>query len=99
MKSSLKASHLSKSYGGKKVGDDISIEIRRGEIVGLLGPNGAGKTTTFSMILGLVARDAGRIFLNDAEITDDPLYLSARRGICLLPQDPSSFRRLTVEDN
>jgi len=99
MKSSLKASHLSKSYGGKKVVDDISIEIRRGEIVGLLGPNGAGKTTTFSMILGLVARDDGRIFLNDAEITDDPMYLRARKGICLLPQDPSSFRRLTVEDN
>lgn len=99
MKSSLKAFHLSKSYGGKKVVDDISIEIRRGEIVGLLGPNGAGKTTTFSMILGLVARDDGRIFLNDAEITDDPMYLRARKGICLLPQDPSSFRRLTVEDN
>ena len=99
MKSSLKASHLSKSYGGKKVVDDISIEIRRGEIVGLLGPNGAGKTTTFSMMLGLVARDDGRIFLNDEEITDDPMYLRARKGICLLPQDPSSFRRLTVEDN
>ncbi|MCX6566861.1 MAG: LPS export ABC transporter ATP-binding protein [Candidatus Aminicenantes bacterium] len=99
MKSSLKASHLSKSYGGNKVVDDVSLEIRRGEIVGLLGPNGAGKTTTFSMILGLITRDAGRIFLNDAEITDDPMYLRARKGICLLPQDPSSFRRLTVEDN
>jgi lipopolysaccharide export system ATP-binding protein len=99
MKSSLKASHLSKSYGGNKVVDDVSLEIRRGEIVGLLGPNGAGKTTTFSMILGLVTRDEGRIFLNDAEITDDPMYLRARKGICLLPQDPSSFRRLTVEDN
>jgi len=99
MKSSLKASHLSKSYGGNKVVDDVSLEIRRGEIVGLLGPNGAGKTTTFSMILGLVTRDEGRIFLNDAEITDDPMYLRARKGICLLPQDASSFRRLTVEDN
>jgi len=99
MKSSLKASHLSKSYGRKKVVDDISIEIRRGEIVGLLGPNGAGKTTTFSMILGLVDRDAGRIFLNDEEISDDPMYLRARKGICLLPQDSSSFRRLTVEEN
>jgi lipopolysaccharide export system ATP-binding protein len=99
MKSSLKASHLSKSYRGKKVVDDVSVEIRKGEIVGLLGPNGAGKTTTFSMILGLVAHDEGRIFLNDQEITDDPMFLRARKGICLLPQDPSSFRRLTVEDN
>ncbi len=99
MKSSLKASHLSKSYRGKKVVDGVSLEIRRGEIVGLLGPNGAGKTTTFSMILGLVPRDEGRIFLDDAEISDDPMYLRARKGICLLPQEPSSFRRLTVEDN
>jgi len=99
MKSSLKASHLSKSYGGKKVVDDVSVEIRRGEVVGLLGPNGAGKTTTFSMILGLVDRDGGRIFLDEAEISDDPMYLRARKGICLLPQEPSSFRRLTVEDN
>jgi lipopolysaccharide export system ATP-binding protein len=99
MKSSLRASHLSKSYRGKKVVDDVSVEIRKGEIVGLLGPNGAGKTTTFSMILGLVAHDEGRIFLNDQEITDDPMYMRARKGICLLPQDPSSFRRLTVMDN
>lgn len=99
MKSSLKASHLSKSYRGKKVVDDVSVEIRKGEVVGLLGPNGAGKTTTFSMILGLVAQDEGRIFLDDMEITDDPMYLRARKGICLLPQDPSSFRRLTVEAN
>ena len=99
MKSSLKASHLSKSYRGKKVVDGVSLEIRRGEIVGLLGPNGAGKTTTFSMILGLVPRDEGRIFLDDDEISDDPMYLRARKGICLLPQEPSSFRRLTVEDN
>ncbi|MBN1938973.1 MAG: LPS export ABC transporter ATP-binding protein [Candidatus Aminicenantes bacterium] len=99
MKSSLRASHLSKSYRGKKVVDDVSLEIRRGEIVGLLGPNGAGKTTTFSMILGLVPRDDGRIFLDDADISEDPMYLRARKGICLLPQEPSSFRRLTVDDN
>jgi len=99
MKESLKALHLSKSFHGKKVVDDVSVEIKRGEIVGLLGPNGAGKTTTFSMILGLVPRDEGRIFLDDVEISDDPMYLRARRGICLLPQEPSSFRRLTVEDN
>ncbi len=99
MKSSLKASHLSKSYRGKRVVDDVSLEIRQGEIVGLLGPNGAGKTTTFSMILGLVPRDEGRIYLDNADISDDPMYLRARKGICLLPQEPSSFRRLTVKDN
>jgi len=99
MKSSLKALHLSKSYRGKKVVDDVSVEIHRGEIVGLLGPNGAGKTTMFSMILGLVPRDQGRIYLDDEEISDDPMYLRARKGICLLPQDPSAFRRLSVEDN
>jgi len=99
MKSSLKALHLSKSFHGKKVVDDVSVEIRRGEVVGLLGPNGAGKTTTFSMILGLIPRDEGRIFLDDTEISDDPMYLRARRGICLLPQEPSSFRRLSVEAN
>jgi lipopolysaccharide export system ATP-binding protein len=99
MKSSLRAAHLSKSYRGKKVVDDVSLEIRRGEIVGLLGPNGAGKTTTFSMMLGLVARDNGRIYLDNADISDDPMYRRARKGICLLPQEPSSFRRLTVEDN
>ncbi len=99
MKSDLKAVGLRKSYGGKTVVDDVSVGIRRGEIVGLLGPNGAGKTTTFSMILGLVPQDSGRIYLDDEDITDLPMYLRARRGICLLPQDPSSFRRLTVEDN
>ena len=99
MKSDLKAVGLRKSFGGKTVVDDVSVAIRRGEIVGLLGPNGAGKTTTFSMILGLVPQDAGRITLDDEEITDLPMYLRARRGICLLPQDPSSFRRLTVEEN
>ena len=99
MKSDLKAVGLRKSFGGKTVVDDVSVAIRRGEIVGLLGPNGAGKTTTFSMILGLVPQDAGRITLDDEEITDLPMYLRARRGICLLPQDASAFRRLTVEEN
>ena len=99
MISCLKAAHLAKSYRGKKVVDDVSVEVRRGEIVGLLGPNGAGKTTTFSLILGLIAGDAGRIFLDDEEITGYPMYLRAQKGICLLPQEPSAFRKLTVEDN
>ncbi|MDP2915931.1 MAG: LPS export ABC transporter ATP-binding protein [Candidatus Aminicenantes bacterium] len=99
MRSCLKAAHLAKSYRGKKVVNDVSVEIRQGEIVGLLGPNGAGKTTTFSMILGLVPQDAGRIFLDDEDITDYPMYLRAQKGICLLPQESSAFRTLTVEDN
>jgi len=99
MRSCLKAAHLAKSYHGKKVVDDVSVEIRRGEIVGLLGPNGAGKTTTFSLVLGLIARDSGRIFLDDEDITDYPMYLRAQKGICLLPQDASAFRKLSVEDN
>jgi len=99
MKSQLKAVKLAKSYHGKKVVDDVSVEIRRGEIIGLLGPNGAGKTTTFSLILGLVPQDSGQIFLDGEEITEYPMYLRAQRGICLLPQEPSAFRKLTVEEN
>jgi lipopolysaccharide export system ATP-binding protein len=99
MKSYLKAVKLEKSYHGKKVVDDVSVEIGRGEIIGLLGPNGAGKTTTFSLILGLVPQDSGQIFLDGDEITEYPMYLRAQRGVCLLPQDPSVFRKLTVEDN
>ena len=99
MKDFLRAVSLNKSYGKKKVVDSVSIEVRRGEVVGLLGPNGAGKTTTFSMILGLVPQDSGRIYLYEEDITGLPMYLRARKGICLLPQEPSSFRKLTVEDN
>jgi len=99
MKDSLRAVSLNKSYGKKKVVDSVSIEVRRGEIVGLLGPNGAGKTTTFSMVLGLVPQDSGRIYLDEEDITGLPMYLRARKGLCLLPQEPSSFRKLTVEDN
>ena len=99
MKSYLRAVQLTKSYHGKKVVDDVSVEIRRGEIIGLLGPNGAGKTTTFSLILGLVPQDSGQIFLDGEEITEYPMYLRAQRGVCLLPQEPSAFRKLTVEDN
>jgi lipopolysaccharide export system ATP-binding protein len=99
MRSLLKAVHISKSYRGKKVVDDVSVDISQGEVVGLLGPNGAGKTTTFGMILGLIPQDSGRIFLDDEDITSYPMYLRAQRGICLLPQEPSAFRRLSVEDN
>lgn len=95
----MKAVSLNKSYGKKKVVDSVSIEVRRGEVVGLLGPNGAGKTTTFSMVLGLVPQDSGRIYLDEEDITGLPMYLRARKGLCLLPQEPSSFRKLTVEDN
>lgn len=99
MKDSLKAVDLEKSYGTKKVVDKVTIEVGPGEIVGLLGPNGAGKTTTFSMMVGLVPPDGGRVFLRDEDISDLPMYLRARKGLGLLLQEPSSFRKLTVEDN
>lgn len=99
MKASLKAVDLEKSYGRNKVVDKVSISVEEGEIVGLLGRNGAGKTTTFSMILGLVPQDGGRVFLRDEDITDRPMYLRARKGLVLLPQEPSAFRKLTVEEN
>jgi len=99
MKDALRAVGLNKTYGKKKVVDNVSIEVRKGEVVGLLGPNGAGKTTTFSMVLGLIPQDSGRIFLDDEDITGLPMYLRARKGLCLLPQEPSAFRKLTVEDN
>ena len=99
MNNSLKAVNLSKSYHQKKVVDGVSVEIRRGEVVGLLGPNGAGKTTTFSLILGLIPPDSGKIFLDGEDISILPMYLRAQRGLCLLPQEPSAFRKLSVEDN
>jgi lipopolysaccharide export system ATP-binding protein len=95
----LEARGLEKSYGRKKVVKDVSIKVSRGEIVGLLGPNGAGKTTTFGLILGLIPRDGGRIYLEDQDITHLPMYLRARKGLCLLPQEPSSFRKLSVKEN
>ncbi len=99
MKDLLEAIGLEKSYQQKKAVDDVSVKIKRGEIVGLLGPNGAGKTTTFSLILGLIPKDSGRIFLEGEEISDLPMYIRARKGLCLLPQEPSAFRNLTVEEN
>jgi len=99
MTSHLRAVNLEKSYRLKRVVDGVSVEIRSGEVVGLLGPNGAGKTTTFSLILGLVPQDGGSISLDGEDITGYPMYLRAQKGICLLPQEASSFRKLTVEEN
>jgi lipopolysaccharide export system ATP-binding protein len=88
-----------KTYNGKRVVDDVSMTLHKGEIVGLLGPNGAGKTTTFYMIIGLTKPDKGRVLLNGEEITEYPMYMRARKGINYLPQEPSVFRKLTVEEN
>jgi lipopolysaccharide export system ATP-binding protein len=90
---------LTKRYGGRAVVDHVDIEVRRGETVGFLGPNGAGKTTTFYMLVGLLRPDQGSVMLAGEEITNLPLYQRARRGISYLPQEPSVFRRLTVEQN
>src|ERR1700736_4375456 len=95
----LQAADLRKSYRGRKVVDDVNLEIRQGEVVGLLGPNGAGKTTTFYILVGLSRADYGRVLLDGEDITDLPMYLRARSGISYLPQEPSVFRKLTVEAN
>jgi lipopolysaccharide export system ATP-binding protein len=95
----LEAQKLDKSYRGRRVVNDVSLTISSGEVVGLLGPNGAGKTTTFYMIVGLTHPDSGSVHLNGQEITSLPMYLRARRGISYLPQEPSVFRKLSVEDN
>ena len=90
---------LTKSYSGRTVVKGVNLEIVSGEVVGLLGPNGAGKTTTFSMVVGLTPPDAGRVLLDGTDVTDDPMYVRARKGIGYLPQEPSIFRGLTVESN
>lgn len=90
---------LNKTYQGRKVVDDINIRIAQGEVVGLLGPNGAGKTTTFYVIVGLTSPDTGKVLLDGIDITAFPMYLRARNGISYLPQEPSIFRKLTVEEN
>ncbi len=95
----LRTRDLTKSYGGRTVVKGVSLEIASGEVVGLLGPNGAGKTTTFSMVVGLTAPDSGRVLLDGADVTDDPMYIRARKGIGYLPQEASIFRGLTVEQN
>jgi lipopolysaccharide export system ATP-binding protein len=99
MRGSLRAVGLEKSFGNRKAVDGVSIEVHEGEVVGLLGPNGAGKTTVFSLILGLVPGDGGRVYLRGEDITEYPMYMRARKGVCLLPQEPSAFRKLSVEDN
>jgi lipopolysaccharide export system ATP-binding protein len=95
----LEASGLVKAYGGKRVVDRVDVKVNRQEIVGLLGPNGAGKTTTFYMVVGLTRPSEGRVFLDGMDITQDPMFLRARKGVSYLAQEPSVFRKLTVEQN
>ena len=95
----LIAKDLVKSYKGRMVVDKVSITLGRNEIIGLLGPNGAGKTTTFYMIIGLIKQDEGTVLLDDEDISENPMYLRARKGVNYLPQEPSVFRKLTVEEN
>ena len=95
----LRTEHIVKAYRGRKVVNDVSIEVKQGEIVGLLGPNGAGKTTSFYIAVGLVKPDSGRVFLDKEDITKIPMYKRAQMGIGYLPQEPSIFRKMTVEDN
>jgi lipopolysaccharide export system ATP-binding protein len=97
--STLHTSDLTKSYSGRTVVKGVNLDIASGEVVGLLGPNGAGKTTTFSMVVGLTAPDTGRVLLDGTDVTDDPMYVRARKGIGYLPQEASIFRGLSVEDN
>jgi len=95
----IQTDKLIKQYKGRKVVDQVSISVKQGEIVGLLGPNGAGKTTTFYMVVGLIAPDEGRMFLNDEDITKLPMYKRAQMGLGYLPQEASVFRKLSVADN
>lgn len=95
----LKAEHLVKRYKQRTVVNDVSFHVSQGEIVGLLGPNGAGKTTSFYMIVGLIKPNEGHVYLEDEEITSDPMYRRAQKGIGYLAQEASVFRKLTVEDN
>lgn len=95
----LETREISKTYRGRKVVDNVSVKVNEGEVVGLLGPNGAGKTTSFYMIVGLVTPDSGQVLLENNDITTLPMFQRARRGISYLPQEPSVFRKLTVEEN
>ena len=96
---SLRAEDLVKTYSGRRVVDGVSLSVDGGEIVGLLGPNGAGKTTTFYLVVGLVAPDAGSVWLSGSDITREPMYRRAREGVSYLPQEPSVFRKMTAEEN
>lgn len=95
----LRAANLLKNYGKRTVVRDVSFDVKQGEIVGLLGPNGAGKTTSFYMVVGFIRPTDGKVYLNEEEITDLPMYRRAQKGIGYLPQEPSVFRKLSVEDN
>lgn len=95
----LRTENINKSYRKRKVVNDVSIEVKQGEIVGLLGPNGAGKTTSFYITVGLVKPESGKVFLDNEDITNIPMYRRAQMGIGYLPQEPSVFRKMTVEDN
>lgn len=99
MNASFHARDLKKTYNGREVVKNVSIDVERGEIVGLLGPNGAGKTTSFYMMVGLVKADKGQINLDSENVTDFPLHVRAKKGIGYLPQEASVFRELTVEEN
>jgi lipopolysaccharide export system ATP-binding protein len=99
LSSEIHTSQLVKSYRNRTVVNEVSVNVKQGEIVGLLGPNGAGKTTTFYMVVGLIKPDSGQVFLDDTEITKLPMYKRAQRGIGYLPQEASVFRKLSVEDN
>jgi lipopolysaccharide export system ATP-binding protein len=99
MNLTLRTEGLTKSFGGRTVVRNVDLDLASGEIVGLLGPNGAGKTTTFSMVVGLVGPDSGRVLLGEENIAGDPMYVRARKGIGYLPQEASIFRGLTVEQN
>ncbi len=95
----LSAVNIKKIYGNRTVVENVSLKVREGEVIGLLGPNGAGKTTTFYCIIGLIKPEEGKVFIGEEEITDDPTYIRARKGLSYLPQEASIFRKLTVEEN
>ena len=96
---SLSAFHLQKTYGRRRVVDDVSLYVKQGEVVGLLGANGAGKTTSFYMMVGLERTEGGKIFLNNQDVTSLPMYLRARLGLGYLPQEASIFRKMSAEQN
>ncbi|MDO9565267.1 MAG: LPS export ABC transporter ATP-binding protein [Candidatus Desulfaltia sp.] len=95
----LSLQKLIKTYNGKRVVSGVSLDVEGGSVVGLLGPNGAGKTTTFYMAIGIIKPDEGKVFIDDEDITDYPMYMRARKGVGYLPQEPSIFRKLSVKQN
>ena len=99
MKHVLRVDNLTKTYHGKRIVDNLSLSVQSGEIVGLLGPNGAGKTTTFYMIIGIINPEKGKVYLDDEDITSQPMYIRARKGLNYLPQEASVFRKMSVEEN